>query len=281
MKILSHIYGKGRVRVLRVQRKAAGHEIKEVTVNAMLEGAFERAYTASDNSPVVPTDTIKNTIHVLAKEHLGGDIEPFSLALGRHFLARYAQVTKSTVAIEETPWQRMNFGGRPHPHSFIGLDAGRPLARVTCTRNSEQVESGVMDLPILKSTGSGFAGFPRDEFTTLPETTDRILATKLKAVWTFARNPADFSTTNRAILEAMLRVFAENYSPSVQATIHQMGEAAFKTAPEISRVTLTMPNKHYLLLNFAPFGQENKNEVFLPTDEPHGQIEATLARDGP
>ena len=140
------------------------------------------------------------------------------------------------------------------------------------------MESGLDDLLILKTTRSGFAKFLRDEFTTLPETSDRIFATKLKATWSFTKSPRRFATTNAKITSAMLAVFAKNFSPSVQVTLFQMGEAALKAAPEISRIHLAMPNKHCLLINLSPFGLENKNELFVPTDEPHGQIEGTVER---
>jgi urate oxidase len=279
MKISHNTYGKGHVRVLRVRRDGPHHDITEATVQVMLEGGFDRAFSEADNSMVVPTDTVKNTVHALAREHLGPAIETFGLALGRHFLKRYGQVSRVTVLIEETSWQRMSIEGKPHPHSFVGQGSSRPAAKVICTRNSEAVESGIADLPILKSTGSGFVGYPKCEFTTLPETTDRILSTKFNGHWTYGRFPADFTKTNAAVLDAMLKVFAQNYSPSVQATIHEMAEAAFAAVPEISRITLALPNKHYLPINLKPFGLENHNEIFLPTDEPHGQIEATLTRD--
>ena len=130
----------------------------------------------------------------------------------------------------------------------------------------------------MKTTGSGFENFLRDEFTTLPETNDRIFATKLKAAWQYRRKPKSYSLTRIKILNAMLAVFAKKYSASVQATLFQMGDAALKTAPEISEISIAMPNKHCLLVNLSPFGLENPNELFVPTDEPHGQIEATISR---
>ena len=153
------------------------------------------------------------------------------------------------------------------------------FANAICSRDSHSVKSGVRDLLILKSTGSGFENYPKDEFTTLRETADRILATAFGATWTFEKLPAKVRETNAAILSAMLKVFAENYSPSAQTTLFQMGEAALATCADISHVDLVMPNKHCLLVDLSPFGMENKNEVFVPTDEPHGQIEASVARD--
>lgn len=276
-KLVASRYGKARVRVLKILREGAVHRIKDINAAALLEGNFESSYTSADNSLVVPTDTIKNTIQALAQQHLGDEIERFALELGRHFL-RFPQVHRATLDISERDWQRLEIDGRPHTHSFKSGGDATLFTRAVCTREAQTVQSGVRDLVILKSTGSGFEGYPKDEFTTLRETADRILATSFRATWTFERLPADFSGANRLILAAMLKVFAERYSPSAQATLFEMGEAALASCPEISQLDLAMPNKHCLLIDLSPFGMENRNEVFVPTDEPHGQIEATVAR---
>ncbi len=278
MRLIQHNYGKAKVRVLKVFRAAARHSIKELDVQVMLQGNFDASYTKADNRLIVATDSVKNTIHVLAKQKLGADTETFGLVLGEHFLKTYQHVTRVEVALTEHGWGRIHVKGRPHPHAFSEKGAARPFAKIVCTRKGSVVESGIEELFILKSTASGFENFLRDEFTTLPETGDRICATKLKAVWTFTRKPKNYTQTNGKILDAMLAVFARNFSPSVQVTLFQMGEAALKTAPEISKVHIAMPNKHCLLINLKPFGLENKNELFVPTDEPHGQIEGTVAR---
>jgi urate oxidase len=278
MKLSYHRYGKARVRVLKVLRQGARHTLKELEVSVMLEGNFDASYIRADNSMVVPTDTMKNTVYVLARQQLGTDTEAFGLALGQHFLNTYPQVSQTEIGLSERSWDRMIVEDQPHGHSFVQHSSARPVARVVFSRAGSRVESGVEDLLILKSTGSGFEGFAKDKYTTLAETADRVLATRLKAMWSYGRQPANHAETNRRILEAMLSVFAAKYSPSVQATLFQMGEAALRTAPEISSVTLAMPNKHYLLANLAPFGLDNPNEIFVPTDEPHGQIEATVSR---
>lgn len=272
-------YGKGRVRVLKILREGATHTVKEVNVMLLLHGDFESSYNAGDNSKVVPTDTVKNTINVLAKEHLGPEIEKFGIALGEHFLQRYGQIQKVEISIDERPWSRMEIAGRPHPHSFKSGSEARMFTKVECTRGSQVVRSGIRDLIILKSTGSGFEDYPRCDLTTLVETADRILATSFSATWTYTKAPANYAAANEVILAAMMKPFAENYSPSAQTTLFQMGEAALAVCPEISGLEMAMPNKHYLLINLSPFGLENKNEVFVPIDEPHGQIEATVTRD--
>ena len=277
-KLIAHRYGKARVRVMKILREGATHRIKDVDVGALLDGDFASSYTAGDNSKVVPTDTIKNTINVLAKQHLGDEIERFALELGNHFLKHYPQARSADIHISERDWRRMEIDGRPHTHSFAAGSEARMFTRAICRRDAQSISSGVRDLVILKSAGSGFEKYPKDEFTTLRETADRILATSFSATWKFENLSSDFRAANAAILAAMLKVFAENYSPSAQTTLFQMGEAALAACREISGLDLAMPNKHCLLIDLSPFGLENKNEIFVPIDEPQGQIEASVAR---
>ena len=278
MKLTNHLYGKARVRVLKITRDGAQHSLKELDVQVMLHGDFDASYTKADNQLVVATDSMKNTVNVFAKEKLGAETEPFGVALAEHFIQTYAPVDRCEITLSEHCWERLSIAGQPHPHSFTECGAARPTARVVATRAGTVVESGIEDLLVLKSTASGFEDFLRDKFTTLPETGDRVFATKLQAVWTFDKKPASYAATNKKILAAMLKAFAENFSPSVQVTLVQMGEAALQAAPEVKRIHLAMPNQHCLLINFSPFGLENRNELFVPTDEPHGQIEGTVER---
>lgn len=279
MKLTQHNYGKAKVRVMKVTRAGAHHSLKELEVSVMLQGDFDASYTKADNRLVVATDSMKNTVNVFAKEKLGAENEEFGLVLGEHFLKTYPQINRVEIGISERCWDRMLIGGHLHDHSFAQKDGARPVARVISSRNAAAtVESGVEDMLILKTTESGFENYVNDKFTTLPPTKDRIFATKLKSTWAYDKKPASYTATNARIIEAMLTVFATTYSPSVQVTLFQMGEAALKAVPEISRVNLAMPNKHCLLINLSPFGIENHNELFVPTDEPHGQIEGTVSR---
>lgn len=278
MKIVSNRYGKRRVRVLKVLKDGPRPEVKELVVGCLLQGDFDAAYSAADNGRVVPTDTVKNTVIALAHKLLGREIERFGTELCRHFLARYAQIRRVEVDIAERSWNRHTVGGRPHEHTFVA-GSGAPFARIAANRGQkEEIESGIDELLIMKCSGSGFAGFPKCEFTTLKETSDRILATQVRAGWRFGAIPADFNEANAAVLNAMLDVFATKYSPSVQATIHDMAEAALAACPQVARVSLSLPNRHYLLADLKPFGLENPNVTFVPIDEPHGQIEAVFER---
>jgi urate oxidase len=274
VKLTAHRYGKNRVRVMKVLRDGAVHTVKELTVSIAVDGDFEASFTAADNALVVPTDTMKNIVNALAHEHLGAETEPFAERLAAHVRTCYPQVSGVALDIEERVWTRLDVGGVPHPHSFVQSDRARPFVRL----RANVLESGIRDLLILKSTGSGFEGYPRCEHTTLPETADRILATPLTGAWTWQATPTSYRAANARIVEALLAPFATRYSPSVQATLFDMGGAALAACPEIAAITLAMPNLHCLRIDLAPFGRDNRNELFVPTDEPHGQIEATISR---
>lgn len=278
MKLVAQNYGKQRVRVMKVLRGNPRHEVKEVEFGVRLEGDFETSYTAGDNSKVVATDTMKNTVHALAHQHLGGQVEPFAALLAGHFLKTYPQISRVTIEASERRWSRLAVGGAPHEHAFTGQE-GRPTVHVAAARGgATQIESGIEDLLIMKSTGSGFAGYPKCAYTTLPETNDRILATSLRATWRWSGAPTDFNVANATVLDAMLAVFAKNFSPSVQTTLYEMAGAALAAVREVTQVTLAMPNKHYLPANLKPFGLDGTGVSFVATDDPHGQIEATVAR---
>ncbi len=277
-KLVGHRYGKARVRVLKILREEKTHHLKDLEVKALLQGDFESSYTSGDNSKVVATDSIKNTVNFLARQKLGHDVDRFAIDLAEHFLERYAQVENTIVDIAERRWQRMAVDGVEQPHAFMGNDNSRMVSHVEIGRSRRLLQSGVRDLIILKSTGSGFENYVTDELTTLKPTDDRILATSFTATWTFSSLPEESAKRNDAVLREMLRVFAENFSPSAQATLFQMGEAALQTCPEITRIEMAMPNKHCIPIDLSPFKVDNRNEVFLPIDEPHGQIEAIVER---
>jgi urate oxidase len=279
MKLSQAIYGKAQLRVMKVTRDNDRHSLKELEISILLKGNFEASYTQGDNSLVVPTDTMKNTVNVLAKEKLGGGNEEFGIVIGQHFLGSYEQIEHVEVRLSEQCWQRMRVQSRPHPHSFVAGGGTTPVVTVRAGREQITVTSGIEDLLILKTAEAGFQGFATDQYTTLRETRDQLLATKLKADWTYQYTPTSYSEANAVILNSMIEVFAANYSPSLQRTLFQMGEAALNAVPEISHVHLTLPNKHCVLVDLAPFGLENQNEVYSPIDGPHGEIEGTVTRD--
>lgn len=263
---------------MKILRDGVTHTVKELAVAVSLEGNFAASYTAADNRLVVPTDTMKNIVNALAHEHLQAENEPFAVRLADHLLGRYRQVTAVRVELEERVWNRLNVDGAPQPHAFVQAGGATPFVRLDAAAATRTLESGVRDLVLLKSTGSGFEDFPRCEHTTLPETADRILASAITATWRWQATPPSHHAAGAAIVSALTARFATRYSPSVQATLFEMGTAALDACPEIEAITLAMPNLHCLRIDLSPFGRDNRNELFVPTDEPHGRIEATIAR---
>jgi urate oxidase len=278
MNLKYHRYGKAEVRVLKKLQRDGLHLIKELEVQVLLAGDFESSYSSGDNRLVVATDTMKNTVNVLAFETLEEQTELFALRLSEHFLEKYPHVSTVNIETSERVWQRLRADGQPSPTNFLAPQKFTPICEVHATRTQIRLTSGIRDLIIMKTAGSAFAEFHRDEFTTLPETQDRILATSMASSWTFAATPSDYNQTNADILDAMLDGFVANDSPSVQKTMYDMGVAALNRCPEISAVNLVMPNLHCLLVDLKPFGRVNPNTLFVPTGAPHGLIEATIER---
>lgn len=272
-------YGKHRVRVSKIKRNAADpswHEFIEVVVNVTLEGDLDDTYLHGDNRNVVATDTCKNTVYVVAKDDPLDTIESFGLAIAKHFLKQYAHLNRATIDLQEHRWHRLN----NCPHGFTGSDAETPTARVDLHRDQPaQIASGIDQLMLAKTTETGFENFHRDEFRTLPDTNDRILATVVEATWAYSTTEIDFAAVKVAAREAMLAKFLDHYSRSVQETLMLMGQAVIETCPDIHSVTLTMPNKHHIRVDLSPFDRENRNEVFVVTDEPYGYITATVQRE--
>lgn len=271
-------YGKSEVRLVKVSRRTGGHDLLDLTVDVGLEGDFDAAYTEGDNTGLLATDTMRNTVYALAKQHPIDDIESFGQRLVEHFLLTGPGVTRARVHIVEHPWDRLEVGGRPHEHAFQRGSGGNRVATVVGDGDGARIEAGIDDLLVLKSTGSGWEGFLRDRYTTLPETSDRILATIITARWSYRGPDIDYGEAWHAVRETILESFGDHYSPSVQFTLHHMGKAVLSARSEVERISFSLPNKHHLLFDLERFGLENENEIFQPTDEPYGVIEGTVER---
>lgn len=276
--MIHNSYGKSGVRLMKVNRSSDEHRLFEVTVDIRLEGEFEEVHTKGDNTPVIPTDTMKNTVYALGRNHEFDSAEQFGMILSSHFLDAHDHVTRATIWLTERPWSRMEPGGKPHPHAFIQDTGERYTTYVDSDRKATTIKAGIQDLFILKSTDSGFSGYIKDEYTTLPETDDRIFATTLKTTWTYGSSDADFNNVRDGIRSDLLNVFAGHQSLSVQHTLYAMGESVLENFPDVSEIHMMMPNKHFLKSNLEPFGLDNPNVIFYPVEEPYGDIEATLRR---
>eukprot|EP00850_Spirogloea_muscicola_P014939 SM000111S18762 [mRNA] locus=s111:27990:29699:+ [translate_table: standard] len=283
--LVAHRHGKSRVRVGRVWREGATHHLAEWSVDISLLSAAEAAFTSGDNSVVVATDTIKNTVYVLAKRCTARlTAEDFAVRLAQHFLDTYSIVSGVDIAIVEKPWDRVEARGRPHDHGFkLGHEEHTVAVAARRSDSSMAVTSGLRELAVLKTTQSGFENFIHDQYTLLPDTRERMVATSIRATWEYSQQPACYRATLARVKELLLGAFygppsGGVYSASVQATLNDMARAVLDDVPEVASVCLNMPNIHFLPCNLPAIGVPFENDVYIATSEPHGTIEARLAR---
>ena len=266
-------YGKAETHVVRVFKRGATHEIKDLNVSVALTGDFADTHLTGDNTKVVPTDTQKNTVFAFAADGIGS-AEDLGGRLARHFVDNFETVRSARVSIEELAWSRIG------EHAFERSGEARRLAIVTATDRATSVVSGIAGLVVLKTTDSEFHGYIKDRYTTLPETRDRIMATSLTARWRYAGAEEEFDRCFDRALEALKETFAAHHSLSLQQTLYAMGKAVLESNDGIAEVRLSMPNKHHYVVDLKPFGLDNPNEVFYASDKPYGLIEGTVKREG-
>ena len=272
-------YGKSRVRLVQVKRKAGWHDLREWAVEILLQGDFDSCFVEGDNSKILPTDTMKNTVYSLARNSAATCMEDFAKELIDFLLRRNPQVSAAEVSISEKPWEHLEIGGKPHPTTFLQAGAETQTTKVTRNRITEfSITAGFENLVIMKTADSAFEGYIRDSLTTLPPAKDRLLGTAVRANWNYKRDDVDFTFLRAKVREILLATFAAHESKSVQHTLYAMGKAVLEEVPEVEEIELAMPNKHCLLVDLSRFGQDNPNEIFVPVEEPHGNIQARLRR---
>jgi urate oxidase len=279
----SNQYGKAETRVVRIYRDSSEHQIRDLNVSTALRGDFADAHIRGDQARVLPTDSQKNTVYAYAKERGDGEIEDFALALARHFVADIEPVRMARVDVDEYRWERVAAGGGPHPHAFVrsGQEIRTAAAIVDASGGPPRawVLAGLRELIALKSTGSEFAGFLTDGYTTLAETRDRVLATSLTATWRYVRPEADWALAFPAVRQLLLERFAAVHSLALQQTLWEMGLAVLEAHEDIAEIRLSAPNKHHFAVDLEPFGLENRGEVFHADDRPYGLIQCAVQRD--
>ena len=271
-------YGKAEVRVVAVDRSAPRHTLVDLNVSSSLRGDFAAAHTAGDNSHVLATDTQKNTVFAFARDGVGTP-EDFGTRLARHFAGSYEWITGVRVEVESYGWGRISVGGRPHDHAFSRDGEEVRTAVVTVDGDDVHVLAGLTGLVVLKTTGSEFWGFPRDRYTTLAETNDRILATAVTARWRYLTTEVDFDATFDGVRTALLETFASTHSLALQQSLYAMGEAVLERCPDVAEIRMSMPNKHHFLQDLSTFGLDNPGVVYHADDRPYGLIEGTVLRD--
>jgi urate oxidase len=280
-------YGKAETRVVRVYRDGSRHEIRDLNVSTLLRGDFAEAYSRGDQASVLPTDSQKNTCFAYAKEKGVGEIEDYALDLARHFVNDIETVSAARIEVDEYRWERVSVAGQPHLHTFTRVSGDVRTTAVTVMGYTGRsgaplawVVSGLKDLVVLKSTGSEFSGFLKDRYTTLAETSDRILATSLTARWRYqAPWPESWDEAYAQIRQTLLERFATVHSLALQQTLWEMGRAVLEARAGIAEIRLSAPNRHHFLADLSPFGLENPGEVFHAADRPYGLIQCTVQRD--
>jgi urate oxidase len=278
--LAENTYGKSSVRVMKVRRDGPLHTVKEWKVEVLLSGDFETCFTAGDNSDILPTDTMKNTVYSRARESTADCMEDFARELAEFFLARNPQVERVAITIAGTAWDHALVQGKPHPSTFVRGSSETQTTAVTCVQGGEvSVTSGLDGLVLLKTANSGFEGYLKDSLTTLPETTDRLFGTSMRAQWKYESADLPLDQLRKKLRDTLIQAFAEHDSKSVQHTLYAMAQAALEAVPQIMDVELAMPNKHCLLVDLSRFGQTNPNQIFVPTDEPYGNIVARIRRE--
>jgi urate oxidase len=279
VRLLNDSYGKSRVRLLKVDRTSDRHEIQDLSVNIALEGEFDAIHREGDNRACLPTDTMKNTVYVLAGQTEEIEtVESFGQRLATHFLSTCPHVRTVRLELFENGWKRIRFDDGEHDHSFVRGSDEKRTANITATRDGVGIGSGVEDLIVLKTTKSGFTGFVKDAYTTLPEVSDRVFSTAIKASWTYGQPSSATDEAFLAIRRSILKTFAEHDSLSVQHTLYAMGKIILESFADVAEIAFSLPNIHCLPIDLERFGLTNGNRIFVPTDEPHGLIEARMGR---
>jgi urate oxidase len=284
--IVDRWYGKGRVRLMHVTRNGLHHEIHEVKVNAYIVLNSTVDYTQGDNKDVIPTDTVKNTIYLLAKKHGIKTIEEFALRLSNHFLTFYSHVLKTNIEIEEKTWLRIDMDGKPHNHAFIsGAQTGTRFCIVKQNKHDRaKLVGGLKDMIVLKTTQSGFVGFHRCDNTTLPDVTDRIFSTNAYCIYEYAHHEGvDFDHVAKTVKDAIIGQFAGPattglFSPSVQKTMYDACKEMIAKEASLLTAEIQMPNLHYWKYDLSKMGVAQNNDVFFPTDDPSGVIAIKVGR---
>lgn len=277
-KLSAHSYGKSGVRLTKVVRQGKKHQLMEYEVAVQCRGAFAPAYLKGDNRNVIATDSIKNTVYVIAKEKSFKSAEEFAILLAEHFPKLYPQVDSCQVSITESRWDRITVRGKPHVHSFVngGMEIHTCSAFADPTISS--LHGGLKELMVLKTTQSAWKDFLSDRYRTLKDADDRVFATSVTATWAYSATKTDFAACTGRIRTALLETFATHKSLGVQQTMYAMGEAALAAVPQISEIYLHLPNKHRIPFNLEPFGLKFENDIFVWTDEPYGDISAFIER---
>jgi len=278
IRLAENTYGSSRIHLLRVTKQEGRHDIREIRLSIRFEGDFEAAHIQGDNRKILPPDTMNNTVYALARQHSIEPLENLGLHLIEHFLTYNPQVTHVLIQASESSWARLPQGGKPHASAFARASNEERTSILSGTREGTQVRAGIDNLIVLKTTNSAFEDFKKDPYTTLQEEGDCILSTVIRADWLYTEEEAEYGPLWHGVRQMLLETFTEHQSQSLQHTLYAMGEAILNNCENVGEIHLSLPSKQFRLANLAPLGMDNPGTVFLPMDEPHATVEATLKK---
>jgi urate oxidase len=278
IRLAENNYGSSQIQLLRVAKQEGRHDIRELGISIRFEGDFEAAHSQGDNRKILPADSMKNTVYALARQHSIEPLENFGLHLIEHFLTYNPQVTRVLVESTDSIWSRLPHGGKPHASAFARAGNEQRTSLLNGTREGTQVRAGVDNLVVLKTANSSFEDFKKDPYTTLEDQGDIILSTIIRADWLYTEEDAQYGALWHAVRKMLLETFAEHDSRSLQHTLYAMGEVILDNFENVGEIHLSLPSQHFHLADLAPLGMDNPGTVFLPSNEPHATIEATLKK---
>ena len=265
----------------------------EIDVQVMGE-AFTEAYTEGDNTNVVATDTMKNFIHRESLDFDGSTLEGWLHFLGRRFLDTYSQMERLRVSGEEIRFDaaRVPVPGGGFEDSAVLYHRrhdDRSVASLEVGRSDDgsvilgDVRSGRIGLDLMKTTGSAFADFPRDEYTTLPSREDRLLFTHVDIAWRYAdpRVPIDPDPTqyvaSEQVADLAAVVFHDFVSLSIQHLVNEIGERMFERYPALTEISFEAQNRTFDVAEESTADELRK--VYTDPRPPYGRIGLTMSRD--
>jgi urate oxidase len=278
IRLAENNYGSSQIQLLRVAKQEGRHDIRELGISIRFEGDFEAAHSQGDNRKILPADSMKNTVYALARQHSIEPLENFGLHLIDHFLTYNPQVTRVLVESTDSIWARLPHGGKVHASAFARAGNEVRTSFLNGTRAGTQVRAGIDNLVVLKTANSSFEDFKKDPYTTLEDQGDIILSTIIRADWLYTEEDAEYGALWHAARKMLLETFAEHDSRSLQHTLYAMGEVILDNFENVGEIHLSLPNQHFHLADLAPLGMDNPGTVFLPSNEPHSTIEATLKK---
>jgi len=238
---------------------------------------FMPAYTEGDNRGVVATDTMKNFVYAMALAFAGDRYELFAEFLGRQFLEHYPQMQSLRIFLRELPFEA-------HSDKLLSgpLDDDYEIVELHLDRAGVQsLRVGRRNLRLVKLTGSAFKSFARDEFTTLPEVTDRPLYIFLDVHWRYPDGGAAIASERLVgsgeVRDVVRKTFDDFVSMSIQHLVHEMGKRVLERFPELSEVSFDAQNRLWDTSKVSE--KDPKIRVFSDPKPAHGSIGLTLRRD--